>query len=141
MEIRAARGSDAAAIRSIYAPIVRDTPISFEEEVPGIQEIEQRISNSIVWLVCEVEGSVVGYAYAGPFHPRAAYRWSAEVSLYSAQGHQRNHLHSSLARLPPPVCNGTFSVWSTPTIIVLPASQHAARSRVLQDPSRVAARI
>jgi L-amino acid N-acyltransferase YncA len=89
MKIRAANPDDAAGILSIYAPMVRDTPVSFEEQVPDTDEILRRIHDSIAWLVCELDGVVAGYAYAGRFHPRAAYRWSAEVSLYVAGAHQR----------------------------------------------------
>jgi L-amino acid N-acyltransferase YncA len=80
--IREATSSDAAAIGAIYAPIVTDTIISFEEEPPSPEDIAERISASHVWLVAEEEGQVVGYAYAAPFHPRAAYRWSVEASIY-----------------------------------------------------------
>jgi L-amino acid N-acyltransferase YncA len=89
VKIRPARDDDAAAIRSIYEPVVRDTPISFEEKAPDTDEIVRRLRDSIAWLVCDVDGIVAGYAYAGPFHPRAAYRWSAEVSLYVAPDHHR----------------------------------------------------
>jgi phosphinothricin acetyltransferase len=43
-----------------------------------------RIAASHVWLVAEDDGDVVGYAYAARFHPRAAYRWSTEASIYLA---------------------------------------------------------
>jgi phosphinothricin acetyltransferase len=69
--------------------MVRETPVSFEEEVPDIDEMVRRIDDSIAWLVCELDGVVVGYAYAGPFHTRPAYRWSAEVSLYVDSEHHR----------------------------------------------------
>ncbi len=81
--IRDATLADAAAIAAVYAPMVTDTIISFEEEPPSAEEIAERIAASHVWLVAE-EGDVVGYAYAAPFHPRAAYRWSVEVSIYLA---------------------------------------------------------
>ena len=44
----------------------------------------ERIAASHVWLVAEEDGEVIGYAYAAQFHPRAAYRWSAEASIYLA---------------------------------------------------------
>jgi L-amino acid N-acyltransferase YncA len=90
--IRPAVPDDAPAVRSIYEPIVLETPISFEEQVPDIDEIARRIDSSITWLVCEVDGVVVGYGYAGRFHPRASYRWSAELSLYVAPRHQHKGL-------------------------------------------------
>ena len=82
---RLARSSDAAAIRDIYAPIVRDTPISFEYEVPSVAEIAARMEHvlqSRPWLVYEAAGEVLGYAYATTFRSRAAYDWGPEVSIY-----------------------------------------------------------
>jgi phosphinothricin acetyltransferase len=82
--IREATAEDAAAIAAIYAPMVTDTVISFEEEPPSPDEMAERIATSHLWLVAEQEGQVVGYAYASRFHPRAAYRWAVEVSIYLA---------------------------------------------------------
>ena len=84
MRIRDATADDAAAIAAIYAPLVTETIISFEEEAPPAAEMAERIAASHVWLVAEDEGEVAGYAYAARFHPRAAYRWSAEASIYLA---------------------------------------------------------
>jgi L-amino acid N-acyltransferase YncA len=84
-EVRVAAGDDAAAILEIYAPIVRDTAISFETEVPTEEEMRRRIretTGTYPWLVGERGGELVGYGYAHAFHPRAAYRWSVEVSMY-----------------------------------------------------------
>ena len=82
--IRDARPSDAATIAAIYAPLVTDTIVSFEEEPPSADEMADRIAASHAWLVAEEDGAVVGYAYAARFHARAAYRWSAEASVYLA---------------------------------------------------------
>jgi phosphinothricin acetyltransferase len=82
--IRAAKPDDAAAILEIYAPIVRETAISFEGEPPSAEEIVGRIERSHVWLVAELDGRVAGYAYAAEFHPRDAYRWATEISIYLA---------------------------------------------------------
>ena len=83
--IRLASEDDAQAVAAIYAPIVRDTPISFEIEPPAGADIAQRIRTTLAqypWLVCEREGAVVGYAYASQHHVRAAYQWSVNVSVY-----------------------------------------------------------
>ena len=82
--IREATPADAAAIAAIYAPLVTDTIISFEEEPPSADEMAKRIAASHVWLVAEENGEVIGYAYGAQFHPRAAYRWSTEASIYLA---------------------------------------------------------
>ena len=84
MTIRDATADDAAAIAAIYAPLVTDTIVSFEEDPPSAEEMADRIAASHVWLVAENDGEVVGYAYGARFHPRAAYRWSTEASIYLA---------------------------------------------------------
>ena len=84
--IRPARTEDAAAIRAIYAPFVEATAVSFEVEVPPLEAFERDLSSTIYpWLVLERDGEVVGYAKSGRFHPRAAYVWSVEVSIYLAE--------------------------------------------------------
>jgi L-amino acid N-acyltransferase YncA len=83
--IRSATGADASRIAEIYAPYVRDTPASFEIDPPRTQEMLGRIgagARTYPWLVAEDGAAVVGYAYGGEFRRRAAYRWSAEVSVY-----------------------------------------------------------
>jgi L-amino acid N-acyltransferase YncA len=86
--IRAATPADAAACAAIYAPYVTDTVISFEVEPPSTDEMAERIAGAIEWVVLEEEGRVVGYAYAGRFMARAAYRWAAEVSVYLDRGRE-----------------------------------------------------
>ncbi|MDE9365513.1 GNAT family N-acetyltransferase [Luteipulveratus sp. YIM 133132] len=86
------RPGDAGACAAIYAPYVTDTAISFETVAPSAEEMAQRIERARrthAWLVLEEAGAVVGYAYAGPFRERAAYRWSCEVSVYLKQDHGR----------------------------------------------------
>ena len=93
LSIRAAEADDAEQIAAIYAPIVRDTVISFELEPPTPAEMRERIeavfSAGLPWLVCECDGRVVGYAYASRHRDRAAYRWSVDTAAYvteSARG-------------------------------------------------------
>jgi phosphinothricin acetyltransferase len=85
--LRVAEPHDAPAIAAIYAPIVRDTAISFEVEPPSPAEMATRIEATLVshpWLVAVRDGAVAGYAYAGAHQQRAAYRWSANVTVYVA---------------------------------------------------------
>ncbi|WP_256793009.1 GNAT family N-acetyltransferase [Terrabacter sp. Ter38] len=86
--VRDATPGDATACAAIYAPYVTDTAITFETEVPDVAAMAARIETAQrahAWLVLEdATGAVVGYAYAGPFKERAAYRWSCEVSVYLA---------------------------------------------------------
>ncbi|BBH17155.1 N-acetyltransferase [Nocardioides baekrokdamisoli] len=83
--IRTATTDDAAACAAIYAPYVRETAITFETDPPSVEEMARRIAaanEQHVWLVMEVDGEIVGYAYGGKFAQRAAYRWATEGSVY-----------------------------------------------------------
>ena len=87
--IRLAEKCDAAAIRRIYAPFVRDTAISFETNPPSVQEMERRIEhigNTYPWLAYEQDGDLVGYSYASKHHERLAYRWSIDFTVYVDAG-------------------------------------------------------
>jgi phosphinothricin acetyltransferase len=83
--IRLATPEDAGAILAIYAPIVRDTAISFEVEPPTLVEMQARITQTLrhlPWLVCDRQGEVLGYVYASAHRARAAYQWSVDVTVY-----------------------------------------------------------
>lgn len=85
MELRLGGPEDAPGIRAIYAPIVAETATSFEVDVPSDEELGSRVAGrwpAHPWLVAEDDGTILGYAYGGPFKGRAAYDWSTEVSLY-----------------------------------------------------------
>ena len=83
--IREATINDAPRLLEIYGYYVKHTAISFEYEVPSVEEFQARIERTLVrypFLVLEEEDFVLGYAYAGPFKARAAYDWSCELSIY-----------------------------------------------------------
>ncbi len=83
--IRLATEDDAQGMLEIYCPVVRDTAISFEARPPVTEEFCGRIRASLeqrLWLVCESNGVIAGYAYATQFNPRESYIWSVEVSVY-----------------------------------------------------------
>ncbi|AZD91615.1 MULTISPECIES: arsinothricin resistance N-acetyltransferase ArsN1 family B [Pseudomonas] len=84
-KIRIATPADAPAIQAIYAPMVSDTVISFELIPPTIEEMAGRIEAILAtypYLVAELDGAVVGYAYASQHRAREAYRWSVDVTVY-----------------------------------------------------------
>jgi len=90
--IRLATPADGPAIARIYAPAVVERATSFELEPPDGAEMARRVERTMTrtpWLVCEHGGAVAGYAYAGPYRERAAYRWSVEVSAYVGSDAQR----------------------------------------------------
>lgn len=84
--VRLATVADAEEILAIYGPVVRDTAISFEWDVPPVTEIAARIRKTLddgyPWLVYEEDGAVAGYAYGSRFRNRTAYDWTVEVSVY-----------------------------------------------------------
>lgn len=72
-------------ILGIYEHYVRHTAISFEYDVPTLEEMEARMENiqrKYPYLVAETGGNVAGYAYATDFRYRAAYQWSPESAIY-----------------------------------------------------------
>ncbi|MDQ2050880.1 N-acetyltransferase family protein [Natronolimnohabitans sp. A-GB9] len=87
VRIRLARAEDAAAIRDIYAPFCESTAVTFEEQPPTEAELADRIESTLEtypWLVCTIDGRVVGYTYASRLRKRRAYQWTVELSVYVA---------------------------------------------------------
>lgn len=97
--IRLASPEDAAAVVSIYAPYVTDTSVTFEYDVPSVEEYRRRmeeIMQFFPFFLLEEDGVPVGYAYAHFFHPRKAYQWVCETTIYVAQGHHKKGYASML---------------------------------------------
>jgi L-amino acid N-acyltransferase YncA len=104
LTIRPAAAHDIAAITRIYAHAVEHGTASFEIERPDEAEMARRrhalIDGGYPYLVSEADGVVAGYAYAGPYRARPAYRWSVEDSVYIApDAHRRGIGRALLARL------------------------------------------
>jgi phosphinothricin acetyltransferase len=101
MSVRVASPSDGDAVAAIYSPYVLETAISFEEQPPSGAEMAARISETLrshPFLVFEEAGRVLGYAYGGVHVARAAYRWSANVSVYIADDAHRRGIGRTLYR-------------------------------------------
>ncbi|HEL1557052.1 TPA: N-acetyltransferase [Streptococcus suis] len=83
--IRNAQVEDAANLVAIYAPYVEKTAITFETQVPAVEDFANRIEKTLKkfpYLVAVDEGQIVGYAYASTYYARAAYDWTVELSVY-----------------------------------------------------------
>ena len=84
--IRPATAADVAAIASIYGRHVLHGTASFETEPPSLEEMSRRyaevVKHGLPYLVAELAGEVAGFAYAGPYRPRPAYRFTVEDSVY-----------------------------------------------------------
>ena len=90
--VRIARESDAEKLLEIYKPYVENTAITFEYEVPTVEEFRSRINNTLrkyPYIVAEHEGIIIGYAYAGTFKDRAAYDWAVETTVYVSRDAKR----------------------------------------------------
>ena len=93
--LRIAKPEDAEEILKVYAPYVEKTAITFEYEVPSVEEFRGRIENTLQhypYLVAEDETGILGYAYAGRFQTRAAYDWAVETSIYIRMDQKRRGL-------------------------------------------------
>lgn len=91
--------ADALQIRDIYAPFILENAVSFEEEVPEVEELVLRIEKAFqkhVWLVCRFNNEVAGYAYSSVHRERSAYGWVAEVSVYIHPDHRRKAIGNAL---------------------------------------------
>jgi phosphinothricin acetyltransferase len=88
--VRDAADADMEAVARIYAHHVEHGLATFEEAPPSVEEMRARrlkvLAIGAPYLVAEIDGEVVGYCYAAPYHARAAYRHTLEDSVYVAPG-------------------------------------------------------
>ena len=103
ISIRPATPQDAPELLSIYAPYITNTAVSFEYDIPSVEEFAERIQATLKkypYLVAEFDGRIVGYCYVGIMHGRPAYDWSVETSIYVDQNCKRmgigRKLHDAL---------------------------------------------
>jgi phosphinothricin acetyltransferase len=93
VSIRPAAPADIPAIARIYAHAVNTGTASFELEPPDEAEMRRRmqalLDGGFPYVAAEIGGVLAGYAYAGPYRPRRAYRFSVEDSIYVDAGAQR----------------------------------------------------
>ena len=99
LSIRDVQISDAPRLIEIYSYYVLNTAVSFEYDVPPVDEFIRRIKNTTEqypYLVCVKDDRVVGYAYAGAYSPRKAYEWTAAASIYVDKDYHRQGIGSLL---------------------------------------------
>ena len=104
ISIRPATPADIPAITRIYAHAVRHGTASFEYDPPDEAEMARRqralLEGGYPYLVAGIGGAVAGYAYAGPYRTRPAYRYTVENSIYIApEAHRRGLGRALLDRL------------------------------------------
>ena len=101
MTIRDVRPEDAERLLEIYSYYVLETAVSFEYTVPSASEFRRRIGKTrekYPYLVCERQGFVIGYAYAGAYNTREAYAWTAATSIYVDRAFHRRGAGTLLYR-------------------------------------------
>lgn len=99
--IRAVEVTDAGRIAALYNHYIERTIVTFEEEPLGAEAMAARIARLTAdypWLVYERDGVVAGYAYAGRWHERSAYRHSVETAVYVDAASPRQGVGSALYR-------------------------------------------
>lgn len=97
--IRIATKEDAKNLLEIYAYYVENTAITFEYEVPSLEEFEKRIEKTLrryPYLISEQNGKILGYTYAGAFKERSAYDWAVETTIYIAKDARKKGLGREL---------------------------------------------
>jgi phosphinothricin acetyltransferase len=116
VSVRSASAADADALARIYNYYIDNTVITFEEERVSSDAMAARVAEvhgfSLPWLVAEVDEKVIGYAYAGKWKVRSAYRHSVETTIYLARGHEGRGVGKTLysALLPPLRARGMHAV-------------------------------
>ena len=98
--VRGCTREDLSGVWEIYAVEVREGTASFELEPPSLAEMTARFAAieaaGLPYLVAELEGRIAGYAYAGPYRPRPAYRYTVEDSVYVARWARRQGVGQAL---------------------------------------------
>jgi L-amino acid N-acyltransferase YncA len=98
--VRPAVAADLPTVAAILEPYVTGTAVTFDEQAPDLPTWRQRLvdldARGLPFLVAEVEGAVVGYAYAAPWRAKAAYRYTVEDTIYLAPAAQGRGVGSLL---------------------------------------------
>jgi L-amino acid N-acyltransferase YncA len=108
IEIRPAQEADLPAITAIYAQAVREGTATFELDPPDLSEMTRRFralnDGGFPYFVAVLDGRIAGYAYAGPYRPRPAYRFTVENSVYLDPASHRRGIGLKLMQELIPAC-------------------------------------
>lgn len=99
LKIRDAQLEDAERLLEIYSYYVLNTAVSFEYDVPSLEEFKERIKNTknkYPYLVCEKDGKIIGYVYASAYSSRESYSWTVSTSIYVDKDCRRQGVGSLL---------------------------------------------
>ena len=99
LTIRDVQIEDAERLVEIYSHYVLNTAVSFEYEVPSVEEFRRRIekiTSKYPYLVSLKDGKIVGYVYAGEYSSRKAYSWTAAMSIFVDKDYRRQKIGSAM---------------------------------------------
>lgn len=99
MEIRLVEKNDSKRLLEIYSPYIQTTNITFECQVPSLEEYTNRImdiANTMPYLVAIENGIIIGYGYASKYRTREAYQWAVELSVYVDTNYQHKHVGTAI---------------------------------------------
>lgn len=138
MPVRPCQPDDVAAICEIYNHYITQTVITFEEVPLTVSEMAQRVETYTrrhPWLVCEHEGVIVGYAYASTWRERAAYRHTAEATVYvragqAGRGHGKALYTALLAALAGQGCHVVLGCIALPNVESVALHEHFGFTKV-----------
>jgi phosphinothricin acetyltransferase len=129
--IRSVREADLEEIRAIYGKEVLEGVASFEIEPPQIEEMRARLGRvcnaKLPYLVAELDGRIAGFAYAVPYRPRPAYRYTVENSIYVARWAQRQGIGSQLLDT---LVNACESAGVRQIVAIIGSGQHTASASI-----------
>ena len=99
LEMKLVDLEDSEGILNVYAPYIKNTAITFETEIPSKKDFWIRVktlSDKYPYLVVKDQDEIIGYAYASPFHERAAYKWDVDWSVYIKEEYHGKHIATLL---------------------------------------------
>src|SRR5271154_6088286 len=100
IDIRNATDADVPRIAEIYGHYVTTALATFEIDPPSVDEMARRrsavLARGLPYIVADLDGLAVGYAYVSPYHSRLAYRFSVENSIYIHPEHPRKGIGRKL---------------------------------------------
>lgn len=99
--VRTVTAADAEGLLSIYGPHVLNDAITFETQIPSVEDFGARITKCLQkfpWLVCETKAETAGYVYASLHRERDAYQWTCECSVYVHDDHKGKGIGANLYR-------------------------------------------
>jgi L-amino acid N-acyltransferase YncA len=99
IKLRIATADDSAGVLAIYGPYITNTSFTFETDVPSTESFGERIRSFLEhypWLVCEIGGTIAGYAYGSKYRERVGYQWCVECSVYIHDDFHRKGIAKAL---------------------------------------------